>query len=293
MKNCYLLICLILTITFSFQSSFAQDKNSGDFPDDIDDIITRAFYDEYLVGLKKVKISISDLPKELKEYGVTKDQLQTEAEIRLRRAGIYDERAFPVLRVGVKVTQSNNYSIGYELEFSLNEKARLERNNLLVFSKTWKRINVGDSEKNRIQIDIREKVGKYIDIFIEDLRTANSQIAKKNIPAQANKQATQQKPQTKTTQQDDSPFTAVYVGGNSPPTVEVFNDSNRTLNLDLGQGTMTAYAIPSGESQKINLTEGIYNFKASAPRVRNLEGQDTFKKGYVYTWRFTIITVPK
>ncbi len=44
---------------------------------------------------------------------------------------------------------------------------------------------------------------------------------------------------------------------------------------------MTAYTIPSGTSQKVTLTEGSYNFKASAPRARNLEGQELFQKGYV------------
>lgn len=56
---------------------------------------------------------------------------------------------------------------------------------------------------------------------------------------------------------------------------------------------MTAYTIPSGASQKITLTEGSYNYKASAPRVRSDEGQEMFKKGYVYTWRFYIVTVPR
>ncbi len=56
---------------------------------------------------------------------------------------------------------------------------------------------------------------------------------------------------------------------------------------------MTAYTIPSQKSQKITVPEGIYKYKASAPRVESDEGEETFKKGYVYTWRFYIVTVPK
>jgi FKBP-type peptidyl-prolyl cis-trans isomerase len=104
----------------------------------------------------------------------------------------------------------------------------------------------------------------------------------------------QQETQTAPSKQDDSPFTATYVGNNRAPTVEIFNDSDRTMYFDFGQERMIAYTIPSGGSQKINLTEaGNFKYKASAPRVRSDEGQGIFKTGHVYTWRFYINTVSR
>ena len=72
MKNCYLLVFIIGTIFFASQTSFAQAKDSNDFLDDIQDITAESYY-QYLVGLKKVRISIVSLSKKLKENGVTED----------------------------------------------------------------------------------------------------------------------------------------------------------------------------------------------------------------------------
>jgi len=191
MKNCYLLVYLVGTIFFASQTIFAQGKNSGDY-DEIDDFIVASIYSDYLVGLDKVKSFINGLPKELEENGVTEDQLQTEAELRLRRAGLYNEEATSYISINVAIEKSNNYSVGYNLKFFLIQAARLERNNLSVPFKAWERTNSGVSEKNRIQTDIRQRVGKYIDKFIEDLRAASSQTAKKNTPAQTDKQVIQQ-----------------------------------------------------------------------------------------------------
>lgn len=291
-RNCYLLLLLLVIFNFSAQHSLAQDGDLSFLLDDVDNIIIKDYY-KYLVGLKKVKLYISPIPKGLSKNGVKVDQLQTEAEIRLRRAGLYDKTAASTLTIDLIETENTNSFITYKLQFSLLQPAHLERNNATIDSKTWERRNIGGEENNRLQTDARERVGKYIDKFIEDLRTANSQTVKKNSPTSTNSQAIQQNPQVKTTQKDDSPFTATYVGGNSPPTIEVFNDSNRTMYFDFGQGKMTAYTIPSGSSQKINLTEGNYNYKASALRVRPLEGQELFKKGYFYNWRYTIVTVTR
>jgi hypothetical protein len=290
-KNCYLLTLSFSILFFGFQSTFAQDKND-EF--DADEYAFKFLDYEFLVGLRNISLRVSDLPKELEELGVTKEQLQTEAEIRLRRAGMYDEKSGSYLNIFFDEIKSTGRSISYNLRFYLSQPAKLERNNLVFSHISWERTYFEDSEKNRIQKDIRENVGKNIDKFIENLRRANGEAVKKNNSTLPNKQVTQPETQTTTTKQKDSPFTATYVGGDRPPTVEIFNDSNRTMYLDFGQGKMTAYTIPSGGSQKINLSEaGNYKYKASAPRVRSDEGQEMFKTGYAYTWRFYIVTVPR
>ncbi len=81
-------------------------------------------------------------------------------------------------------------------------------------------------------------------------------------------------------------FEEKYVGGNLPPTITVKNVSDRTMNLLFGGIPFTVLA---GGSEVIKTTDGgIYQFKASAPGVRSLEGSREFKRGYSYSWTFFI-----
>jgi len=287
--DCYLILIsnsgyllIFLVVSFTSISSFAQDADIDSTLNEINRITG-----EKLLGLKKVRLHIFSMPKEFLEKNLSESQFQTEAEIRLRRVGIYDEKASPNIQIFIVEKESNNYSTSFRLEVELRESALLKRTNTYVYITTWKWEHSATVEKNRLQNSIREKVGEGIDQFIKDYKTDNAIIAKKNTPAKTDESERDSKT---TTKQGDSPFTAVYVGGNKPPEVEVFNATDRTMYLDLGQGKMTAYTILSGASQAMTLTEGNYNYEASAPRAKNLEGQKLFQRGYVYYWKFTIVT---
>lgn len=97
--------------------------------------------------------------------------------------------------------------------------------------------------------------------------------------------------QPKTTQQpkDNQPvFERRYVGDNKPPRVEVFNDSDTVMNFKFGENE---YIIVPKQTKTIETTNGgLFNFVASATGVRSLSGQHLFERGYVYTWRFYIVT---
>lgn len=113
----------------------------------------------------------------------------------------------------------------------------------------------------------------------------------KNKP---NPQSTQSKKTTPPTntqpKQDNQPvFERRYVGGNKPPQIVVTNDADVTLTLNFGS---SKYTVPVGQTQTINTTDGgIFSFVASAPGVESLSGEKNFELGYIYTWRFYIITV--
>ncbi|MDQ3179698.1 MAG: hypothetical protein M3Q33_04175 [Acidobacteriota bacterium] len=282
-RNLISILFILLIIALNVGNAYGQDENPSDLLDRVDSLLR-----ENLGGLKKVRIFVNPLDKAIKESGLTEAQLRTEAEIRLRRVGIYDEKASAFINIYVTNTEVNDYFIKYKLKITLTESARLERNNSSLSVTTWERTDFATVEKNQIQNTIRNKVEQKMDQFIKDYQTDNSKPVK-NKPSPI-----LQKPETRTTttsqNQDDSPFTAVYVGGNRPPEVEIFNDTNRTLYLDFGQDKLTPYTISSKTSKKFTLTEGIYKFKATASRVIPLEGQDSFQKGYTYTWRFTIVT---
>ena len=94
---------------------------------------------------------------------------------------------------------------------------------------------------------------------------------------------------TQPKQNNQPVFERRYVGGNKPPQIVVTNDADVTLTLNFGG---SKYTIPVGQTQTINTTDGgIFSFVASAPGVESLSGEKNFERGYIYTWRFYIITV--
>lgn len=262
--------------------------------------------DETLKGFDTLKVVVEQLNSETEQAGLKEEQIQTDIEIKLRQNGFNvkgkDDFFTPFIFLYVKVSSIHNSSglVAYNIQTSLNQRILLERDKSIgTVAETWKTSETGTIGQNYVR-NLRNSISDQVDKFINDWLKANAstqkqrdksldKILEESLP-DLSKYEVKSPPKNK---QDDSPFTAVYIGGNKPPEIEVFNDSNRTLYLDMGQGRMTAYTILSGTSQKINLSEGNYNFKASAPRVRNLEGQEVFKKGYIYTWRFTIITVSR
>lgn len=72
------------------------------------------------------------------------------------------------------------------------------------------------------------------------------------------------------------------------PTLEVKNDSDKTMTLKLGE---SRYVFSPRESKTITLSPARYGFHASAPNVIPDFGDQVFEVGYIYSWRFYIVTV--
>jgi hypothetical protein len=285
-----------------------------------------------LRGFDSLFVLVYPLDSDLEQAGLTRKQIETDVEIKLRKAGFKvndnkepgDNR--PALEIKVRSLLNSNGLFTYSIQTSLSQKVILHRDNSVngLNATTWTENALGTVGRDNVR-SIRDTVSDHVDKFFNDYLKGNAiktpsdeesdkifqiihikkygdckpnplaKYAEKISPKKVQKPLGKsiQKPLPKPVQKD-SPFTATYVGGNSPPTIEIFNDTNRTMYFDFGQGKMTAYTIPSGGSQKINLSEaGSYKYKASAPRVRSDEGQETFNNGYLYTWRFYIVTVPK
>lgn len=225
------------------------------------------------------------------QSGLTEKQIQTDVEVKLRQAKIKvfdNDKIFTprvILFISIAYLDSGCETLAGNITTSVYQEVSLNRNkSISLLAKTWESSFTTSIPKNQVQA-IRRFLSDQIDEFINDYLKANGSTSSQSIKPPAYTPAPEK--------QDDSPFTATYVGGNSPPTVEVFNDTDRTMYFDFGQGKITAYTILSQTSQKITISEGLYNYKASAPRVRSKEGEAVFKKGYVYSWRFFIVTVPR
>lgn len=254
---------------------------------------------ESLTGVKSLTVLIEGLESDLEQTGITKEQIQTVVEIKLRLAKIRVESSennftpYAMLYINIGSLNTDKGGFSLSIDTSLEQFVNLRRDKSISFlTSTWRTKSTAYIAKQNIR-EIKDLVSDQIDMFINDYLKANAIIQKQNDNLPDLSKYEVKKPPTSATKEKDSPFTATYVGGNRPPTVEIFNDSNRTMYFDFGQGKTTAYVIPSGGSQKITITEGKYNFKASAPRVRSDEGQEMFNNGYVYTWRFYIVTVPR
>jgi hypothetical protein len=85
-------------------------------------------------------------------------------------------------------------------------------------------------------------------------------------------------------------FEARSTGGYSNPTLEITNDSAKTLYLKLAE---IRYTILPSSSKTITLNPGIYKYYASAPGVIPDYGEEQLNRGMIYTWRFYIVTTTR
>ncbi len=246
-----------------------------------------------LKGVDGCIILIEDLPKALIQAGLTDNQIRTDVEIKLRQAKIKvagsSADPFIAFHINLNAIETNDGMIAFHLGISLLQSVVLERDkSISTISPTWEKSVIGVVGSKRVNT-IREDIKDITDEFILDYLKANespsaSQVDEFDADAFV-KSLVKDQPSKKT----DSPFTATYIGGNGPPEVEIFNDSDRTIYIDLGQGKLTAYTILSKKSISLKLPVGNYNYKASAARVSPLQGINEFRTGYRYTWRFTIL----
>lgn len=78
-------------------------------------------------------------------------------------------------------------------------------------------------------------------------------------------------------------------GGNQNPFIEVTNDSDKILYLKIGD---SRYTINPHASKTVALVPGTYKYYASSPGIIPAFGEDNLRAGYIYTWKFYIVTVP-
>lgn len=235
-------------------------------------------------GVKKISVSIGGLEPDLKAEGITEEKLEMDVELLLRRIGVYDkEKSDSYIYVDVTSINidGNFYTYSINVSFNQNVTVLKGKSPTSAIITTWSKNTLIYIRQSKIQT-IRDELGKLVNSFIDVYLTVNNE--KINTSSKISPQDNTNKPK------ENSPFTATYVGGNRAPEVEIFNDTDRTLYFDFGQDKLTPYTIPPQTSKKITLTEGSYKYKATVPRIVPLSGQENFRKGYAYTWRFAIIT---
>jgi uncharacterized protein YgiM (DUF1202 family) len=71
------------------------------------------------------------------------------------------------------------------------------------------------------------------------------------------------------------------------PTIEIYNNTNKTLTLKLND---YRYTFDSHQKRIIELTPGVYDYYASAALVIPDYGTERLQSNYTYSWEFYIVT---
>jgi len=164
-KQCSLIVALFITMSLS--GGLATTTRAGDAEIPV------------LRDLKKVFVDVEELDFRVERIGLTTDHLRTDAELKLRRAGIKVQSAkesirtpgIPQLYIMVKVigTSSGDYAAHIRLE--LREAVRLTRNpGMEVFTSTW---TTGKFGVTPTLSDVRQQEQALLDNFITEYRAAN------------------------------------------------------------------------------------------------------------------------
>lgn len=86
---------------------------------------------------------------------------------------------------------------------------------------------------------------------------------------------------------DQGIFTPLGESTSYNPTIEIYNNTNRTLTLKLNN---TRYTFNPHEKKNLELSPGLYEYYASAPNVIPDYGSEVMKSNYSYSWEFYIVT---
>jgi hypothetical protein len=126
-----------------------------------------------LKGLTTIMVVVERLTPEAERDGLTKEQLRTDVEVRLRKAGITVtssvEEAYLYLNVFTVKGSSELYAYHIRLEF--NQEVILKRNrNVSLPAPTWSLDlggTVGAKKLHEVRDDVADMVDKFINAYLE------------------------------------------------------------------------------------------------------------------------------
>jgi len=128
-----------------------------------------------LKGIKAVKLVVSDLHPDAQADGLAADQLQSEVEARLRKAGVTaSPSAKASLTVTVNTSGRENGWYFFVIEVSLTQPVALVRDRKsIIRAATWRLGNFGDVAAQDLARFARETVAGQVDMFIRAYREQN------------------------------------------------------------------------------------------------------------------------
>jgi len=146
-----------------------------------------------LRGVEGVQVVIEDLGPEVERAGLTKQQFQTDVELRLRKAGIRvltkEERlrtpGYPYLYINVNTMLHSDRPAVFSIEVELRQVASLETDSSLATVSTWGNGSIGNVGRLQLVDFIRSSVRDRVDDFINAYLSVHPRPAGITAPSSA------------------------------------------------------------------------------------------------------------
>jgi hypothetical protein len=135
---------------------------------------------ESLGGITSVSVTVEKIDKDAERDGLSRDQVQTDVELRLRKANIQirektDSKfpTYPQLYVIVNAVKSNVGIYAFSVDVQVNDVANLTRKPpRLAIVTIWDAGTTGSVGASNVR-KIRESISDVVDQFINDYLAAN------------------------------------------------------------------------------------------------------------------------
>jgi hypothetical protein len=130
---------------------------------------------ETLKGIKAIQVLVEDLRSEAERDGITKSQMQTDVELRLRQSGIQvvtDNLAYLYVNVdALKLASVPGYAYSVEVEFKQPVTTLLTGQSAV--GSTWSVGSIGTTPLTGASQNVREAVRDLVDRFINAYLSVN------------------------------------------------------------------------------------------------------------------------
>ena len=128
-----------------------------------------------LRGINAIHVIVEGINPDAVKDGLSIDQLKTDAELRLRKAGIVvSDTSSPYVYVRVtlvKAVGSNQYA--YDCHVSLEQIITVKANQVVTMAATWSRGTVGLAGSQRMTRVVRDEVSDLVDEFANAFLSVN------------------------------------------------------------------------------------------------------------------------
>jgi hypothetical protein len=129
---------------------------------------------ETLKNLKGVHVHVQDLNQDIEQAGLSKNQIRTDVELKLRLAGIkvltllehYEGKGAPYLHIYLDSHKTEKGEFVYSLSFGIIQEVRLVRNNTITDAITWSISGVGYNNIEGIRAHIKDRADKFINDYL-------------------------------------------------------------------------------------------------------------------------------
>jgi hypothetical protein len=135
-----------------------------------------------LRGLYPPSVEVEPLASDAEQNGLSTGQIQTDVELRLRKAGIRlttpkssDEPAYPQVNVSVRILKSSSgiYAFSVRIQLLTLVNVNIDQGkSRLMFASVWETGTIGTVGQAKLR-DLRGIVGDLVDEFINDYLAEN------------------------------------------------------------------------------------------------------------------------